>query len=857
MRLVRTEYLNPSTGNVYTGPTGHGESMADLETYLFPLTGVLLRETFGSGVAQGLEVSADVGQPGLTVKSGLAIDGEGRPIVLSEDGAAVVDPNAPPAPQVQNVPLVLVGSGGVQVPTSGLTGAQVLTVTAREAEDAASRTLVHAPWLRLVDQATFTDDGTSVPLALVTLNATGAVSALGAGPRRQVSPTVGRLTLGRTSVASGQTRSVGAVAGPSLQSRQDGGLDVVLPGSQAAAALSVEGSAGNVLARGNVGIGTAAPTAGLEVDRGSAAALGVKLSASGPGWGAGLQLSNRAGGSGRTYGTYAGDDGRWHFVDVTQGQDRLVVDAAGRVGIGTGSDPVAKPLHVVGGVHSGGPEAGLSFGDRQVAGYVDAPSKGERWVWYAEGGYARLWSGGDALSVGEPGDGGGLDVPRRMRVRQGPDASAGIWFWQNGAPGAALVGMSDDTHVGLWGQGVAWGLTMDVQSGAVSTAAGVTVGAGGPADLSVSGGVTVGAGGNAVLTTRHVDGKMDGSDGPDDLHLNWATGRTVHIGGGAAAALAVHGSAVVDGSLAAASVSDSFHTTNGQSWLRGQVYTGELFGHWDGRATVRLFGSSLYDLGDNWLQIQSGGGRTFMRGDVTVEGMSWLKGQVYTGELFGHWDGKATMRLFGSVLWDAGDGWLQLQSGGGKTFLRGEVTVQGALHKAGGGFRIDHPLAPGEKYLSHSFVESPEMVNLYNGVAVTDENGQAQVSLPDYFEVLNRDHRFQLTTMGQLAMATVEGEVRDNAFIIRTDKPGVTVSWQVTGVRQDSWAEAHRITVEEDKPGEENGSFLHPELFGQQADRAFLGAAPSEPGDHAAAPALQSPPDPPQSEPPQPEGPTG
>jgi len=206
MRLVRTEYLNPATGNLYTGPTGHGESLADLETYLFPLTGALLRETFGPGVAQGLEVSVGVGQPDLTVKSGLAIDGEGRPIVLSEDGAAVVDPNAPPAPQVQNVPLVLVGSGGVQVPTSGLTGAQVLTVTAREAEDAASRTLVHAPWLRLVDQATFTDDGTSVPLALVTLNATGAVSALGAGPRRQVSPTVGRLTLGRTSVASGQTR---------------------------------------------------------------------------------------------------------------------------------------------------------------------------------------------------------------------------------------------------------------------------------------------------------------------------------------------------------------------------------------------------------------------------------------------------------------------------------------------------------------------------------------------------------------------------------------------------------------------------------------------------------------------------
>jgi hypothetical protein len=686
MRLVRTEYWNPSTGTVRTGSTGHGESLADMETYLLPLTAALLGGAFGSGVAQGLQVTATVGQQALTVGTGLALDGIGRPIVLSDGGAVVVDPNAPPLGQVQNVPLVLVGSGGVELPTTGLSGGQVLTLTAREALDAsagaASWSLVHAPWLRLVAQATFTDDGSSVPLALVTLDAAGAVTALDAGPRRQVSPAVGALTLRRSAVTGGQTPSVRADAGPSLHSRQDGGLDVVLPGPQAETALSVEGTTGNLLARGKVGFGA--------------------------------------------------------------------------------------------------------------------------------------------------------------------------------APGVALVGMPDGTHVGLWGRGVAWGLTMDVDSGALATHSGLAVGADSPADLTVSGGVTVGAGANGVLSTRHVDGKMAGSDGPDDLHLNWGTGKTVHVGGDAAAALAVHGPAVVDANLTAGGIVNSFqYTTNGQSWLRGQVYTGQLFGHWDGNATMRLFGSSLYDLGDNWLQIQSGGGRTFMRGDVTVEGSSWLKGQVYTGELFGHWDGKATMRLFGSSLYDLGDGWLQIQSGGGKTYMRGEVTVQGALHKAGGGFRIDHPLAPDEKYLSHSFVESPEMVNLYNGIAVTDENGQAQVSLPDYFEVLNRDHRFQLTTIGQLAMATVEGEVRDNAFTIRTDKPGVTVSWQVTGVRQDSWAEAHRITVEEDKPSQENGSFLHPELFGQQADRAFLAAAPSESGDHAVAPALQSPPAPPLSKPPEPEGPSG
>ena len=146
------------------------------------------------------------------------------------------------------------------------------------------------------------------------------------------------------------------------------------------------------------------------------------------------------------------------------------------------------------------------------------------------------------------------------------------------------------------------------------------------------------------------------------------------------------------------------------------------------------------------------------------------------------------------------------------------------------------------------------MVNLYNGVAVTDEDGQAQVTLPDYFEVLDSDHRFQLTTIGQLAMATVDGEVRDNAFTIRTDKPGVRASWQVTGVRQDPWP---RLTASSWKRTSRARSRVVPpsQLFGQQAEQAFLAAASSEAGANSAA-ALRSPPAPPTSEPPWPEGAT-
>ena len=130
----------------------------------------------------------------------------------------------------------------------------------------------------------------------------------------------------------------------------------------------------------------------------------------------------------------------------------------------------------------------------------------------------------------------------------------------------------------------------------------------------------------------------------------------------------------------------------------------------------------------------------------------------------------------------------------------GDVEVIGTLIKSAGSFRIDHPLDPQNKYLSHSFVESPDMMNIYNGNTTTDGNGYATVVMPNYFEALNRDFRYQLTVVGQFAQAIVAEKIRDNAFKIRTDKPNVEVSWQVTGVRHDKFAEENRIKVESEKP---------------------------------------------------------
>ena len=146
----------------------------------------------------------------------------------------------------------------------------------------------------------------------------------------------------------------------------------------------------------------------------------------------------------------------------------------------------------------------------------------------------------------------------------------------------------------------------------------------------------------------------------------------------------------------------------------------------------------------------------------------------------------------------------------------GDVYVTGTLYKGAGSFKIDHPLDPANKYLSHSFVESPDMMNVYNGNVTTDSMGHAAVELPDWFEALNKDFRYQLTVMGeQFAQVRVSSKIKDNRFTIQTDKAFVEVSWQVTGIRKDAFAEAHRIQVEEAKPPGEQGRYLHPELYGQ------------------------------------------
>jgi hypothetical protein len=147
-------------------------------------------------------------------------------------------------------------------------------------------------------------------------------------------------------------------------------------------------------------------------------------------------------------------------------------------------------------------------------------------------------------------------------------------------------------------------------------------------------------------------------------------------------------------------------------------------------------------------------------------------------------------------------------------YFDGWTNVVGTFYASAKFFRIDDPVDPANATFQHTCVESDEYKNVYDGVVTTDGTGTAVVSLPGWFEALNKDFRYQLTVIGQFAQVVVLNEISSNQFTIASDKPNVKVSWQVTGVRKDPYALAHPVEVETPKPAAMHGKYLNPAEYG-------------------------------------------
>lgn len=152
-------------------------------------------------------------------------------------------------------------------------------------------------------------------------------------------------------------------------------------------------------------------------------------------------------------------------------------------------------------------------------------------------------------------------------------------------------------------------------------------------------------------------------------------------------------------------------------------------------------------------------------------------------------------------------------------YFTGDVNVVGTLFMPAKITKIDHPLDPENQNLLLSGIDSPEMLVKSSGNVTTDASGEAIVTLPAYFTAIAANFRYQLTVIGEFAQAIIGEEVTGNQFRIKTDKPNIKVSWEITGERSDNYAKAHRIINESIKPAEHRGRYLHPEAFGLPVER--------------------------------------
>jgi len=140
----------------------------------------------------------------------------------------------------------------------------------------------------------------------------------------------------------------------------------------------------------------------------------------------------------------------------------------------------------------------------------------------------------------------------------------------------------------------------------------------------------------------------------------------------------------------------------------------------------------------------------------------------------------------------------------GSVDIFGDLSIVGAISKGSGTFLIDHPRKPFSHLLYHSFVESPDVKNVYDGIATLDANGEAAITLPSYFEALNADFRYQYFPIKEaMPNLHIKKEVERNSFVIGGGAPGGSVSWQVTGIRHDPYILANPIISEVEKGPDE------------------------------------------------------
>jgi hypothetical protein len=210
----------------------------------------------------------------------------------------------------------------------------------------------------------------------------------------------------------------------------------------------------------------------------------------------------------------------------------------------------------------------------------------------------------------------------------------------------------------------------------------------------------------------------------------------------------------------------------------------------DGKFKINLYngGSERTVFEGNYLghTIVSAGNDIYLKptsDDVYLQGANGTSAQVRFGL-----SGSSTQTLEAS-------GVLTLRAGGSlnSTFNGQDLSVEGALSKGSGSFKIDHPLPAKTEthHLVHSFIEGPQADLIYRGRAELVD-GTATVNIDTAagmtegtFVVLCGD--VQCFTSNESGWTAVKGSVSGNTLTITAQDNTCTdtISWMVVGERKD------------------------------------------------------------------------
>jgi len=165
------------------------------------------------------------------------------------------------------------------------------------------------------------------------------------------------------------------------------------------------------------------------------------------------------------------------------------------------------------------------------------------------------------------------------------------------------------------------------------------------------------------------------------------------------------------------------------------------------------------------------------------------------------------------------DRYLGAQAGTYGVLSNGDFSATGT--KA---FLIDHPSDPENKFLKHFSSESNEVLNIYRGNVIFDVNGEAVVSMPDYYDLINRNPSYQLTPVGEFAQLFVKKELENGVFTIAGGSEGKKASWTIYSERNDPYLQQYpeKRTVEVEKRDGQKGKYFMPQLYGKGMDKKLI-----------------------------------